>query len=460
MSFGLLLPTFSLCINCVWFGNSSNWCNSKAVKMLQQILETMYIDPELLAELNEEQKQILFFKMRQEQIRRWKDNEKKLESKENKSSTKKGKSVNWLLAADSDVWVWVMGEGAGDKPYNQICDEIMAERARQQAQKETGELRKEKEKELIRRFSGSFKAREKAAKDTLRQKEAEKKAEVERATKAAAEQEQIQMELKQKEEEERRRQEVEIKCLEEERTQQLYINLKEAQEMVQKNEKEDLVWRESLRKSKVADEKRRSIAKQARDDYKRHSLKAIERGKVSAISQTFQKLQPPVKPPIPPRRFAVNPKECNARRETPPQKLNHDSRESIIRWFKEQQIPMRAGYEKNSDVIAPWFHGIITRQEAEELLNKEENGSFLIRISERVIGYCLSYRSSEGLKHFLIDSSKDSYTFFGVDQLQHATLADMVEYHKDEPITLAGAELLREPCGQQRLPTDYAYLFN
>lgn len=56
--------------------------------------------------------------------------------------------------------------------------------------------RKEKEKELIRRFSGSFKAREKAAKDTLRQKEAEKKAEVERATKAAAEQEQIQMELK------------------------------------------------------------------------------------------------------------------------------------------------------------------------------------------------------------------------------------------------------------------------
>ncbi|XP_067899641.1 SH2 domain-containing protein 4A-like isoform X2 [Heterodontus francisci] len=99
--------------------------------MLQQILQDMYIDPAVLDQLNEEQKQILFLKMRQEQVRRWKEREEKAEREEKKmkSGTQKEstKRVDWLLGKDGDVWVWVMGEARGDKPYEQICTETSAE---------------------------------------------------------------------------------------------------------------------------------------------------------------------------------------------------------------------------------------------------------------------------------------------------------------------------------------------
>ena len=41
------------------------------MSILAQILDQMYVDPELLEQISDEQKEVLFRKMREEQVRRW-----------------------------------------------------------------------------------------------------------------------------------------------------------------------------------------------------------------------------------------------------------------------------------------------------------------------------------------------------------------------------------------------------
>lgn len=421
--------------------------------MLRQILSEMFIDPDLLAELSEEQKQILFYKMREEQIRRWKEREAAMERKESlpvKSRPKKenGKSVHWKLGADKQVWVWVMGEHHLDKPYDVLCDEILAEREHLRAAKDA-ELRKAQSLQFtnsleIKSLNCDLQAVKKTEPQNVTRKAVAEEATDQgpRAIPTKKDDKAQTKDLTEKKDSE------ELKQTEDEKTKQIY-----------KNWKEDSEWQASLRKSKAADEKRRSLAKQAREDYKRLS----QRGRSGdGLQNPLTGPQKPKRPPLPPKPQFLQPLG------SPPKSLGNQgvirtktssTQEDIIRWFKEEQLPFRAGYQKNSDTIAPWFHGILTLKKADELLSTGLPGSFLIRVSEKIKGYALSYLSEEGCKHFLIDASANSYSFLGVDQLQHATLADLVEYHKEEPITSLGKELLLFPCGQQDKPPDYLELF-
>lgn len=420
--------------------------------MLRQILSDMFIDPDLLAELSEEQKQILFYKMREEQIRRWKEREAAMERKESlpvKSRPKKenGKSVHWKLGADKQVWVWVMGEHHLDKPYDVLCDEILVEREHLRAAKDS-ELRKTQSLELanslkIKSQNCDLQAMKKTEPQNVTRKAASEEASGQgpRAIPTRKDDKAQTKPVKEKDHEE-------MKQTEDEKTKQIY-----------KSWKEDSEWQASLRKSKAADEKRRSLAKQAREDYKRLS----QRGRSGdGLQNPLTGPQKPRRPPLPPKPQFLQPLGI------PPKSLGNQgvirteissAQMDTIRWFKEEQLPFRAGYQKNSDTIAPWFHGILTLKKANELLSTGVPGSFLIRVSEKIKGYALSYLSEEGCKHFLIDASANSYSFLGVDQLQHATLADLVEYHKEEPITSLGKELLLYPCGQQDKLPDYLELF-
>ncbi|XP_043106349.1 SH2 domain-containing protein 4A isoform X1 [Puntigrus tetrazona] len=415
--------------------------------MLQQILADMYIEPELLAELNEEQKQILFFKMREEQIRKWRERETRMEKEEAarvKVKKVSGKMVSWMKGLDDDVWVWVMGEHHDDKPYNQICDEIMAQRAALQAQREAEKLRAKKEAELEKRFSGLYLEPEKVV---LSEQEVQQK-----------EQRRAEMELKKLEMEERRKAEEELRRLEQERKQQIYISLKEVQGSKHTREEEDKEWLKTLQKSKAADVRRQSLAKQTIEDHRRRSLKALERGRVAAMTKAFGSTNPNP-PPKPKPRNTANNSGAISRKGGMQRSMSASSRDHIIRWFKEEQLPLRAGFQRDQSRIAPWFHGIISREQAEALLAEGKPGFFLVRVSERIFGYVLSYQSGEGTKHLLIDASENCYMLLG-DQIRFGSLTELVEYHEVEPLSSSGVEeYLRSACGQIAATADYADLF-
>lgn len=109
------------------------FCFQKS-KMLQQILRDLWVDPEILAELDEGQKQTLFCKMREEQVRRWMMWDQKVSQTETIRSQKKvkpKKTVNFLMGVNGEPWVWVMGEHADDKSV----EEILVDEAREKARK-------------------------------------------------------------------------------------------------------------------------------------------------------------------------------------------------------------------------------------------------------------------------------------------------------------------------------------
>ncbi|KFQ55412.1 SH2 domain-containing protein 4A [Nestor notabilis] len=430
--------------------------------MLKQILSEMYIDPDLLAELSEEQKQILFLKMRQEQIRRWEEREAAMD----KASAKKPlprkanrKSVTWKLGADNDVWVWVMGEHPSDKSYAAICEEIQAQRAKQLVREQSKEGR-DTDSSVTQSLHLQPGVWGETGLHGNKKSTVEEKKECERKITAAITAKS--QELTKTKEAQRRNPGEETTATQEATPQSRPSS--ESQRTLQKLDENEPEWQESLRKSKAADEKRRSLARQARDDYRRLSLQGIHKGKQADISKgaTARDRRPLQYPPLPPKPKLLPPVMSNGRtirKEGIQRTISNSTEESIIRWFREEQFPLRAGYQKTTDTIAPWFHGILTSKKAEELLSKTAPGSFLVRVSEKIKGYVLSYRSVEGCKHFLIDASSDSYSFLGVDQLQHSTLADLVDYHKDEPITSLGKELLLYPRGQEDQEPDYISLF-
>ncbi|XP_031603239.2 SH2 domain-containing protein 7 [Oreochromis aureus] len=116
-------------------------------------------------------------------------------------------------------------------------------------------------------------------------------------------------------------------------------------------------------------------------------------------------------------------------------------RELTSKWFIETQVPLMV----NNGLLPAWFLGFITRRDAEEILKERELGCFLIRLSEKAIGYILSYRGRDRCRHFVINQNEmGQFVVYG-DTEVHDTVPSLVDYYKTSPIEPYG-EYLTNSC--------------
>ncbi|XP_075223846.1 SH2 domain-containing protein 4A-like [Lycorma delicatula] len=420
--------------------------------MLQQILQDMWVDPEILAELDESQKQTLFCRMREEQVRRWKIWDQQQPDRPRPEDRGGGcggckKKVQFLMGIDGEPWVWVMGEHPDDKSIEDILEEEAKEAARKQAEKETEQLRLSVEAELTELLDIGNKKEEMAMEgtediycsvDELQLQLHSHKAPIVTDNQPVVDRRDVLQEISlNKPHKVSQRVAMWERRVMEERTSEIYRRIqkkkmeavKEAEEAEHKHEQ---LWREQERKAKEAEQQIREIARRAREEHRRSIV--LDNIDISpSVSPT-----PPVHNPVCQKLSLQTNLEFAGPK--PPNK------EAIIEWFRSSELARRAGLESDRNVVAPWFHGLITRQEAEGRLSNQPVGSFLVRISERIWGYAISYRDSDRCKHYLVDASNGHYQFLGTNQISHNSLGDLVAYHKIKPITEVGREILCIPC--------------
>lgn len=553
------------------------------MSVLQEILEKGYVDPKVLEQLEEEQKQILFIKMREEQLRKWRIREADLASIEFENQRRQDRNqrtnfvddkhhrVKWLNGRDGNVWVWVMGEHPSDLSIEQILENEAKERAKNLAEKEIIQdiERTEDIQSLIDQEEAALKSE--LAKIDLNQNGTD--SELDNKTDSHSPYDELPDEssinddilenniattpsysqkmnnlvvdsrlqnngyltskmimadktslsspdsneiydnlvspshsaanfapqnsydlrrqstfdklngskrldfkrtersmpppIPEKPASLRRtisshmgnetrfvhrgdgdEQNLEFNTIRsyippeeiEKRQSKIFEQLKEQRDRLEREaemeaRREQAEYEERKRKAREAEESVRRIAARARDQHRKNmrtsdALLPLFKEKPTCANSIRDALRALPRPPKP------------------------KSRRAILTWFWNSELEQWRGQSPPK-----WFHGIISREEAEKLLIGKQTGAFLVRVTERIFGYTVSYRAVEGLKNFLVERIVDGYQFMGTNQLVHSTLSELVFYYQTHPITLKGSEVLIEPVGQDKTPPDYEDLF-
>lgn len=451
----------------------------------------MYIEPEILAGLDDTQKQTLYCKMREEQIRRWRVWDEKHSQLEQADGHKPPqRRIQFLTGSDGEPWVWVMGEHENDRTIEEILADEAKLRARKLAEIETKELRKSYVAEINAVIEYDSDSSLTMANTKHEKQQSDDGQDVLTATPKIEDD----MEIYCSVDELRDRMQfiadkantsltptksvtphrsqsmrqnhlynsspklvnfnintiqsplVKPEVLREinpnrpsakvsakialwekrvigEKTNEIYRLLQQKQqdsalEAEDAARKREELWHEQERRAKEAELLMRDIARRAREEHRRSVIieqtevvrKRNSSGSASSLeSGTLSQTQSSSSPP--------SSLDSNISRPS--------SQEAVIKWYREEEFHRNSGIDKRRPFS--WFHGLMSRADAEQLLVGEQAGTFLVRLSDKIFGYAISFKDVDRCKHYLVDASvPGSYQFLGANQLNHESLSEYI----------------------------------
>lgn len=89
----------------------------------------------------------------------------------------------------------------------------------------------------------------------------------------------------------------------------------------------------------------------------------------------------------------------------------------------------------------PWYHGAITRAEAESRLQPCKEAGYLVRNSESGTSrYSIALKTSQGCVHIIVAQTKDNKYTLNQTSAVFDSIPEVVHYYSNEKLPFKGAE--------------------
>ncbi|XP_062926508.1 SH2 domain-containing adapter protein F-like isoform X4 [Mobula hypostoma] len=138
--------------------------------------------------------------------------------------------------------------------------------------------------------------------------------------------------------------------------------------------------------------------------------------------------------------------EADSTQQSPPkeEKVWHHNRlsGSNLKSLKQQSVELGEKVEADLPLVSQtWYHGAISRTDAENLLRLCKEASYLVRNSETTKNdYSLSLKSNQGFMHMKLTRTKESKYILGLNSPPFDSVPEVIHYYSSRKLPIKGAE--------------------